>query len=126
MSADRDRGTISVAMLLLLVVVFAGAGLVTDGGRTMAARRHALIEGRDIDLGTVVLAAVNTREGRSGIPQKEPLNPDQKKRIASTSSTIDFSLSMVFARCCWCQYYTPLVSPNHRRWHYTNLQPLTF
>lgn len=41
MSADRDRGAISVAMLLLLVVVFAGAGLVTDGGRTMAARRHA-------------------------------------------------------------------------------------
>ncbi len=41
MNAGRDRGAISVAMLLLLVVVFAGAGLVTDGGRTMAARRHA-------------------------------------------------------------------------------------
>ena len=41
MNARRDRGVISVAMLLLLVVVFAGAGLVVDGGRTMAARRHA-------------------------------------------------------------------------------------
>jgi Flp pilus assembly protein TadG len=37
----RDRGSVSIAMLLLLVVTLAGAGLVVDGGRTMAARRHA-------------------------------------------------------------------------------------
>jgi Flp pilus assembly protein TadG len=41
MSSSRDRGAVSVALLLLLVVALAGAGLVVDGGRTMAARRHA-------------------------------------------------------------------------------------
>lgn len=42
-SAPRaaDRGTISVALMLLLVITLAGAGLIVDGGRTMAARRHA-------------------------------------------------------------------------------------
>lgn len=38
---SRDRGSISVVMVLLLVVVFAGAGLIVDGGRAMTARRHA-------------------------------------------------------------------------------------
>lgn len=37
----EDRGTISVALMLLLIITLAGAGLVVDGGRTMAARRHA-------------------------------------------------------------------------------------
>lgn len=41
MTERRDRGSVSVAMLLLLVVALGGAGLVVDGGRTMAARRHA-------------------------------------------------------------------------------------
>ena len=41
MSDRRDCGSVSVAMLLLLVVALGGAGLVVDGGRTMAARRHA-------------------------------------------------------------------------------------
>ena len=41
MNERRDRGSVSVAMLLLLVVALGGAGLVVDGGRTMAARRHA-------------------------------------------------------------------------------------
>lgn len=37
----RDRGSISVVMIIMLVMVLAGAGLVVDGGRAMAARRHA-------------------------------------------------------------------------------------
>lgn len=37
----RDRGSISVVMVIMLVMVLAGAGLVVDGGRAMAARRHA-------------------------------------------------------------------------------------
>jgi Flp pilus assembly protein TadG len=41
MNDRRDRGSVSVAMLLLLVVALGGAGLVVDGGRAMAARRHA-------------------------------------------------------------------------------------
>lgn len=31
----RDRGSISVVMMFLLVLVLAGAGLVVDGGRAM-------------------------------------------------------------------------------------------
>lgn len=37
----NDRGSISVVMIMLLVMVLGGAGLVVDGGRAMVARRHA-------------------------------------------------------------------------------------
>ncbi len=40
-ASTRDRGSVAVAMVLLLVLVLAGGGLVLDGGRAMAARRHA-------------------------------------------------------------------------------------
>lgn len=40
-SRRNDVGSISVVMIVLLVMVFGGAGLVVDGGRAMAARRHA-------------------------------------------------------------------------------------
>lgn len=38
---QRDRGSISVIMVMLLVVVLGGAALIVDGGRAMSARRHA-------------------------------------------------------------------------------------
>ena len=38
---ERDRGAISVVMVILLVMVLGGAGLVVDGGRALVARRHA-------------------------------------------------------------------------------------
>lgn len=38
---ERDQGAISVVMVILLVMVFGGAGLVVDGGRALVARRHA-------------------------------------------------------------------------------------
>jgi uncharacterized membrane protein len=37
----RDRGDISVMAMVLLLMVFAAAGLIVDGGRVMVARRHA-------------------------------------------------------------------------------------
>lgn len=37
----RDRGSIAIALMLLLVVALGGAGLIVDGGRALAARRHA-------------------------------------------------------------------------------------
>lgn len=37
-----DRGMASVAAVLMLVVVLAGAGVVYDGGRALAARREAI------------------------------------------------------------------------------------
>ena len=36
-----DGGSITIMSLILLVLVFAGAGLIVDGGRAMSARRHA-------------------------------------------------------------------------------------
>ena len=41
MNRARDRGAISVALMLLVLITFGGAGLVVDGGRAMSARRHA-------------------------------------------------------------------------------------
>ncbi len=37
----EDRGAISVVMVMLVLVVLAGAALIVDGGRVMVARRHA-------------------------------------------------------------------------------------
>ena len=37
----RDTGSVSVMLTMLMIVMLAGAGLVVDGGRAMAARRHA-------------------------------------------------------------------------------------
>ncbi len=48
----------------------------------LTARRHALLNTRALDLGAVALAVINTRSGRSSMPQKSPLEPDQKKQLA--------------------------------------------
>ena len=48
----------------------------------LTARRHALLDNRELDLGTVALAIMNTRAGRTSMPQKEPLEPDQKRQLA--------------------------------------------
>lgn len=37
----RDRGSLSVVMMFLTVITLGAAGLVVDGGRALAARRHA-------------------------------------------------------------------------------------
>lgn len=41
MNDQRDRGALGIALALVMVVALGGAGLVVDGGRAMAARRHA-------------------------------------------------------------------------------------
>ena len=40
-SRGRDRGSLTVALMLVVVVALGGAALIVDGGRAMAARRHA-------------------------------------------------------------------------------------
>lgn len=41
MNRPHDRGAVSVALMLLVLLTLGGAGLVVDGGRAMSARRHA-------------------------------------------------------------------------------------
>ncbi len=40
-TCHRDRGSLSIVLVLLVTVVLGGGALVVDGGRAMAARRHA-------------------------------------------------------------------------------------
>jgi Flp pilus assembly protein TadG len=40
-AAGRDRGSLTVMLALLVLVTLGGGALVVDGGRAMAARRHA-------------------------------------------------------------------------------------
>lgn len=75
-----DRGSITIISMILLVLVFAGAGLIVDGGRAMSARRHAsnIAEGaaraavatatpmQQIDPGRATSAALDHAQ-RSGI-----------------------------------------------------------
>jgi hypothetical protein len=69
-----------------LAHVFAAisAGLSGADIETIAltARRHALLAAREIDLGAAAWAVVNTQEGRSSLPQKEPLGSEQKRQLA--------------------------------------------
>lgn len=37
----RDRGSLSVVTMFLTIITLGAAGLVVDGGRALAARRHA-------------------------------------------------------------------------------------
>ena len=39
--AGRDRGSVSVGLILLVTVALAGGALVFDGARYLAAERHA-------------------------------------------------------------------------------------
>jgi SpoVK/Ycf46/Vps4 family AAA+-type ATPase len=48
----------------------------------LTARRHALLNARSLDLGTVALATINTQSGKPSLPQKDALDPDQKKQLA--------------------------------------------
>jgi len=49
---------------------------------SLTARRHALLGARNLDLGSLALAIINTRNGRSALPQKDPLDSDQKRQLA--------------------------------------------
>lgn len=50
----------------------------------LTARRHALLNARELDLGTIAFAIANFRVGKPSLPQKESLTPDQKKQLALT------------------------------------------
>lgn len=51
---------------------------------SLTARRHALHERRDLDLGTVVSALIELRSGHVATPQRHPLDAEQKRQLAVT------------------------------------------
>lgn len=64
---DRDRGALTVALMMLLAVTLAGAGLVVDGGRVMVARRHA--------------SNVAEAAARAGVSTADPMTPLNPYRV---------------------------------------------
>jgi len=40
-SEERDHGSLSIIVILLTIMCLAGGALIVDGGRALAARRHA-------------------------------------------------------------------------------------
>jgi SpoVK/Ycf46/Vps4 family AAA+-type ATPase len=77
---DRDEANVS-GVLAVISGGVSGADIETI---SLTARRHALLHDRKLDLGTVALAVANTREGKASLPQKEPLDSDQKRQLAIT------------------------------------------
>jgi SpoVK/Ycf46/Vps4 family AAA+-type ATPase len=75
---DRDDAPLG-DILAVISDGLTGADIETI---SLTARRHALLNTRNLDLGTVALAVMNTRNGRSAMPQKEPLDSDQKRQLA--------------------------------------------
>jgi MoxR-like ATPase len=49
----------------------------------LTARRHAVIDTRALDIGTVAAATVTTQSGKPALPQRNPLSPEQKKNLAT-------------------------------------------
>lgn len=47
------------------------------------ARRHSVIDKRSIDIGTVAAAIVSNQSGMGTLPQRQPLDSDQKKSVAT-------------------------------------------
>lgn len=63
---DRDRGSLTVWLLLLLPVLFAFAGLVLDGGRAISARQDAANLAEQAARGAVDELAAGARNARVG------------------------------------------------------------
>jgi SpoVK/Ycf46/Vps4 family AAA+-type ATPase len=80
---DRDEAMQS-EILAAISEGLSGADIETI---SLTARRHALIGERKLDLGAIALAIVNTRSGRPGLPQKDPLDSDQKRQLAISLKT---------------------------------------
>lgn len=78
----EDKGDDGRADLLATVSDgLSGADIETV---SLTARRHALHERRDLDLGAVVSALLELRSGHVATPQRQPLDPEQKRQLAVT------------------------------------------
>jgi DNA replication protein DnaC len=78
----EDKGDDGRADLLATVSDgLSGADIETV---SLTARRHALHERRDLDLGAVVSALLELRSGHVATPQRQALDPEQKRQLAVT------------------------------------------
>ena len=75
---DHDRDTLS-QILALISEDLSGADIESIG---LTARRHALLDSRPIDLASVAFAIVHSVGGKSALPQLDPLDPEQRRRLA--------------------------------------------
>lgn len=75
---DKDGAMLS-EVLAVISEGLSGADIET---MALTARRHALLESREIDFGALALSIITTRNGKSTLPQKNALEPDQKRQLA--------------------------------------------
>lgn len=74
-----DKGNVS-EVLAKLSEGISGADIESTA---VTARRHAVIDNRPVDIGTVAAAIVPSHNGKTGLPQRQPLDSEQKKAVAS-------------------------------------------
>lgn len=77
--AGDDKESIA-HILASLSEGMSGADIESIG---LTARRHAIIDKRPVDIGTVASAIVSSQSGRSALPQRQPLDSEQKKSAAT-------------------------------------------
>ena len=77
--ADDDKESIA-HILASLSAGLSGADIESIG---LTARRHAVIDKRSVDIGTVASAIVASQSGKSSLPQRQPLDSEQKKNAAT-------------------------------------------
>lgn len=73
-----DKGNVSEVLAKLSEGV-SGADIESTA---VTARRHAVIDNRPVDIGTVAAAIVPSHTGKTGLPQRQPLDSEQKKSVA--------------------------------------------
>ena len=77
--ADDDNENVS-HLLGGLSGGMSGADIESIG---LTARRHAVIDKRAVDIGTVAAAIVANQTGKSSLPQRQALDSEQKKAVAT-------------------------------------------
>ena len=85
----RDRGSVSVAAVMLVVIVFVGGGLIFDGARYLAAARHA----SNVAEGAARAAvATGTPDGglSAGVARQAAIDHAAALGIAAADVTVSF------------------------------------
>lgn len=75
---DKDHESVAET-LAVISQGLSGADIETIA---LTARRYALLESRELDLGAVAFSIVSSRRGRQSLPQKQPLDADQRRQLA--------------------------------------------